>query len=147
MAPQDVFPAEEPARLRGFPGVGRAGLIRYFALTGADEAFVRRVRAGRNVLGVAVQPCALPGLGFVPDEAAAPAATVGRLSQRPGIAMGEPRGYGGRERTRTDHLREVAAYAGRRSTDTGEWKDLDEFLFAFGWWRRIWCGGRRRRWS
>src|SRR6266496_283978 len=34
-------------------------------------------------------------LGFVPDEvAAAPAAAVGRLSQRLGIAMGELRGYG-----------------------------------------------------
>lgn len=60
----------------------------------------------------------------------APDAVVGRLSQRLGIAMGELRGYGEREQTRTDHLREVAGYAGWRSMDTGEWKDLDEFLFA-----------------
>ncbi|MDX3698074.1 DUF4158 domain-containing protein [Streptomyces europaeiscabiei] len=59
-----------------------------------------------------------------------PRAVVGRLSQRLGIAMGELRGYGEREQTRTDHLREVAGYAGWRSMDTAEWKDLDEFLFA-----------------
>ena len=131
MATQDVFSAEELARLRGFPEISRAELIRYFTLTGADEAFVRQFRTGRNVLGVAVQLCALPWLGFVPDEVvAAPAAVVGRLSQRLGIAMGELRGYGEREQTRTDHLREVAGYAGWRSMDTAEWKDLDEFLFA-----------------
>jgi hypothetical protein len=44
--------------------------------------------------------------------------------------MGELRGYGEREQTRTDHLREAARFAGWRSMDTGEWKDLDEFLFA-----------------
>ena len=83
MATQDVFSAEELARLRGFPEINRAELIRYFTLTGADEAFVRQFRTGRNVLGVAVQLCTLPWLGFVPDDvSAAPAAVVGRLSQR-----------------------------------------------------------------
>lgn len=129
--------AEELARLRGFPEINRAELIRYFTLTGADEAFVRQFRTGRNVLGVAVQLCTLPWLGFVPDEVAlAPDAVVGRLSQRLGIAMGELRGYGEREQTRTDHLREVAGYAGWRSMDTAEWKDLDEFLFARAMGRR-----------
>jgi hypothetical protein len=42
--------------------------------------------------------------------------------------MGELRGYGGREQTRKDHLR--GGYAGWRAVDTGEWKDLNEFLFA-----------------
>ncbi|MCO1593607.1 DUF4158 domain-containing protein [Micromonospora sp. RHAY321] len=61
-------------------------------------------------------------MGFVPDEVAtAPAAAVGRL----GIAMIELCGYGERQQTRTDHLREVAGYAGWRSMDTGEWKDLE----------------------
>ncbi|WP_432584436.1 DUF4158 domain-containing protein [Streptomyces sp. HD1123-B1] len=48
MATQDVFSAEELARLRGFPEIDRAELIRYFTLTGADEAFVRQFRTGRN---------------------------------------------------------------------------------------------------
>jgi hypothetical protein len=103
VATRDVFSEEELARLRGFPELGRAELIRHFTLTGADEAFLRKFRTGRNVLGVAVQLCTLPWLGFVPDDvSAAPAAAVGRLSQRLGIAMGELRGYGEREQTRTD---------------------------------------------
>ena len=113
-----MFSAEELARLRGFPEINRAELIRYFTLTGADEAFVRQCRTGRNVLGVAARLCSPPWLGFVPDEVAAPAAVVGRLSQRLGIAMGELCGYGERERARRDHLREVAGYAGWRSMDT-----------------------------
>src|SRR3954454_24303602 len=44
--------------------------------------------------------------------------------------MGELRDYGARSQTRTDHLREIAAYAGWRTTDAAEWKELDEFLFA-----------------
>jgi len=108
-----VFSAEELARLRAFPEINRAELIRYFTLTGADEAFVRQFRTGRNVLGAAVQLRTLPWPGFVPDEVGlALDAVVGRLSQRLGIAMGELRGYGEREQTRTDHLREVAGYAG-----------------------------------
>jgi hypothetical protein len=131
VATRDVFSEEELAGLRGFPELGRVELIRHFTLTSADEAFLRKFRTGRNVLGVAVQLCTLPWLGFVPDGVpVAPAAAVGRLSQRLGIAMGELRGYGEREQTRSDHLREVVAYAGWRAVDTGEWKELDEFLFA-----------------
>ena len=44
--------------------------------------------------------------------------------------MGELRGYGEQEQTRTDHLREIVAYCGWRSMDVMEWKELDEFLFA-----------------
>jgi hypothetical protein len=83
------------------------------------------------LLPMAVQLCTLPWLGFVPDyPRAAPAAAVGRLSQRLGVPMGELRGYGEREQTRTDHLREVIACAGWRTMDATGWKDLDEFLFA-----------------
>lgn len=131
MATRDVFSGEEQAQLRGFPEIDRAELIRHFTLTGADEAFVRRFRTSRNVLAAAVQLCTLPWLGFVPDDVpAAPAAAVGRLSQRLGVPMGELRGYGDREQTRTDHLREVLSYTGWRTIDTAGWKDLDEFLFA-----------------
>ena len=83
------------------------------------------------MLGAAVQLCTLPWLGFVPDDVpAAPAAAVARLSERLGIPVGELRGYGAREQTRTDHLREVAAYLGWRQVDGPRWKDLEEFLFA-----------------
>jgi hypothetical protein len=126
-----VFSEEELAQLRGFPEINRAELIRYFTLTSTDEAFLRKFRTGRNVLGAAVQLCTLPWLGFVPDEVpSAPADAVGRLSQRLAVAMGELRGYGARDQTRTDHLREITGYCGWRTMDSVEWKELDEFLFA-----------------
>ena len=82
-------------------------------------------------MGVAVQLCTLPWLGFVPDDvAAAPAAVVARLSEKLGIPVGALRGYGAREQTRTGHLREVAGYLGWRAVDGPRWKDLEEFLFA-----------------
>ena len=115
MATRDVFSEDELAQLRGFPEPARAELIRYFTLAPADEAFVRKFRGRDNVLGAAVQLCTLPWLGYVPDDvAAAPAAVVARLSEKLGIPVGELRGYGAREQTRTGHLREVAAYLGWR---------------------------------
>ena len=131
MATRDVFSADELAQLRGFPEVGRAELIRFFMLTPGDEEFVRRFRDKRNVLGAAVQLCTLPWLGFVPEDVpSAPAAAVARLSERLGIPVGELRGYGAREQTRSDHLRDVAAYLGWHQVDGPRWKDLEEFLFA-----------------
>ena len=126
-----MFSADELAQLRGFPEPARAELIRHFTLAPADEAFVRKFRGRENVLGAAVQLCTLPWLGFVPDDVpSAPAAAVARLSDRLGIPVGELRGYGARGQTRTDHLREVAAYLGWRQVDAARWKDLEEFLFA-----------------
>src|SRR6266567_5314975 len=120
MATRDVFSEEELAQLRGFPEIGRSEPIRYFTLTPADEAFVRKFRGRGNVLEAAVQLCALPWLGFVPDEvAAAPAAAVARLSERLGVPVGELRGYGTREQTRTGHLREIAQYLGWRTAAGG----------------------------
>ena len=131
MATRDVFSDDELAQLRGFPEPARAELIRYFTLGSADEAFVRKFRGQDNVMGVAVQLCTLPWLGFVPDDvAAAPAAVVARLSEKLGIPAGALRGYGARGQTRTDHLREVAGYLGWRTVDGPRWKDLEEFLFA-----------------
>jgi TnpA family transposase len=131
VATRDVFSDEELAQLRGFPEVTRAELIGHFTLTGADEAFVRRFRGQGNVLGAAVQLCVLPWLGFVPDEVRlTPTAAVARLSERLRIPAEELRGYGLREQTRTDHLREVARYLGWRTMDEVAWKQLQEFLFA-----------------
>ena len=91
---RDVFSGQELARLRGFPEISREELIRFFTLSAADEAFVRSMRRPATVLGVAVQLCALPWLGFVPDEVgAAPvvAPTCQAEVRRPG-APGDDRG-------------------------------------------------------
>ena len=100
-------------------------------MSAADEAFVRSMRRPSTVLGVAVQLCALPWLGFVPDEVgAAPVVAVTRLASRLGMPAGELAGYGLREQTRTDHLRMVMSYLGWRTADELSVKELDEFLLA-----------------
>ena len=131
MATRNALSDEELEQLRGFPEINRAELIRYFTLTPADEMFVRKFRGEGNVLGAAVQLCTLPWLGFVPDAVgSAPAAAVARLAERLGTAVGGLRDYGLRGQTRTDHLREIARYAGWRAMEELEWKQLAEFLFS-----------------
>ncbi len=131
VATRDVFSEQELARLRGFPEITRAELIRYFTLTSGDEGFLGKFLGQRNVLGAGVQLCTLLWLGFVPDDvSSAPPEVVTRLADRLGVAGAELRGYGERAQTRTDHLREVLRYAGWRVVAAPEWKQLDEFLFA-----------------
>jgi len=70
-------------------------------------------------------------LGYVPDDVtSAPTVAVARLAERLGVDPGVLAGYGGREQTRTDHLREVLRYRGWRSADALSAKELDEFLLA-----------------
>jgi hypothetical protein len=131
VATRDVFSEQELGRLRAFPEITRAELIRYFTLTSAEDGFLGKFLGPRNVLGVSVQLCTLPWLGFVPDGVnAAPEAVADRLAERLCIPAAELRGYGERAQTRTDHLREVVRYLGWRSVGAPEWKELDEFLFA-----------------
>ncbi len=92
---------------------------------------MRKFRGRGNVLGAAGQLCTLAWLGLVPGVvASAPAAAVARLPARLGVPAGKLRGYGAREQTRTDHLREIIAYLGWRAMDGPGWKDLEELLFA-----------------
>ncbi|MFC9636459.1 DUF4158 domain-containing protein [Streptomyces mirabilis] len=127
-----VFSDEELEALRSFPAIGKDELIRYFTLTSADEAFLRKFLRPQTVLGAAVQLCTLPWLGFVPDEVPlAPPAAVGRLARQLGLPVEVLRGYGASwEQTRTDHLRQVATYLGWRAAKSLEQKELDEFLLA-----------------
>jgi hypothetical protein len=83
-----MFSEEQLEQLRSFPDIGRDDLIRYFTLTQADMAFVDpgRGRGPADRLGLAVQLCALPWLGFVPDEvSSAPPVAVARLADRLGL--------------------------------------------------------------
>jgi hypothetical protein len=110
-----LFSDDQLDQLRSFPDIGKDDLIRYFTLTGADVAFVDpgRGRGPGDRLGLAVQVCTLPWLGFVPDEVtAAPPVAVTRLAERLAIDPGELQGYGRREQTRTGHLQSVAGYLG-----------------------------------
>jgi len=90
-----MFSEEQLEQLRSFPDIGRDDLIRYFTLTRADVGFVDpgRGRGPADRLGLAVQLCALPWLGFVPDEVSS-APPVARLAQRLGLDPGCRRGTG-----------------------------------------------------
>lgn len=128
-----VFSDEELAQLRSFPEITRDELIRFFTLPSADRAFVDpgRGRSARDRLGLAVQLCTLPWLGFVSDDVtAAPPAAVGRLADQLCVDANALAGYGEREQTRTDHLRLVLQYSGWRLPRALEIKELEEFLLA-----------------
>jgi TnpA family transposase len=128
-----VFSGEELAQLNGFPEITRDELVRFFTLTSADRAFVDpgRGRSARDRLGLSVQLCTLPWLGFVPDDVtAAPLAAVTRLAEQLHLDAGALARYGEREQTRTDHLRLVLLYAGWRQARPLETKELGEFLLA-----------------
>jgi Domain of unknown function (DUF4158) len=125
------FSDEELARLRTFPSeISRDEEIRYFTLTDDDHArLLNNTRRAENRLGLAVQLATLPWLGFVPDDlTAAPSAAVARLANQLQVSPDALARYGQREQTRTEHLRQVAAYLGWRACGPGELKALDDFL-------------------
>lgn len=95
-----LFPDDQMERLKSYPDIGTDELIRFFTLTPADVAFVDpgRGRGPADRLGLAVQLCTLPWLGFMPDEVrAAPPVAVMRLAcgstatRRPCSATGSVR--------------------------------------------------------
>jgi len=104
----------ELERLRGFPNsIAPDELIRFFTLTTGDIAFVNGHRTSPNRIGVAVQLCTLPWLGFVPDGLdRVPVTAAQRLAETLAVPVDALADYGRREQTRTDHLREVMAYLG-----------------------------------
>src|ERR1035437_233477 len=123
-------------QLRGFPDIGQDELVRFFTLTPADVEFVasRRGRGPAQGLGLAVQLCTLPWLGFVPDAVrAAPPVAMARLGARLKVDPGVLAGYGAREQTRTDHLLAVTDYLGWKSAPAAgvaakELEELEEFV-------------------
>jgi hypothetical protein len=128
-----MFSEGQLEQLRSFPDVGRDELIRFFTLAPADVAFVDpgRGRGPADRLGLAVQLCTLPWLGFVPDEVrSAPLVAVARLAERLAVDPAEMQGYGRREQTRSDHLRLVSEYLGWKNVPAGseEMKHLEQFL-------------------
>jgi hypothetical protein len=128
-----LFSDDQLEALKGFPDIDKDELIRFFTLTPADVAFVDpgRGRGPADRLGLAVQLCTLPWLGFVPDEVrAAPPVAVGRLAQRLRVDAAVLAGYGERPQTRTDHLRLVTDYLSWKpaGSDGVAVKELEEFL-------------------
>ena len=86
------------------PDIGREELIRFFTLTRKDLGFVDNLERGGGRgpaarLGLAVQLCTLPWLGFVPDDIwSVPQAAVLRLADQLGVFPGVLGQYGGGRR-------------------------------------------------
>lgn len=109
------FSTAEIRKLESWPvEFDRDELVQYFTLTPEDVAWVNRsARCTPAKLGLAVQLCALPLLGFVPEDVpAAPRAAVSRLAVQLGIPVGALASYGTRAQTRTDHLKLAAKRLG-----------------------------------
>src|ERR1039457_4531668 len=93
-----MFSEDQLEQLRSFPEVSRDELIRYFTSAAGDAAFVDPGRGlgAPDRLGMLVQLCTLPWLGFVPDDVtSAPSAAVDRLGGRPGGGPAGGVGVGG----------------------------------------------------
>lgn len=126
------------ARLTGWPdAVTGDELAVFFTLPGEDVRWlVQEHRGAGNRLGLAVQRCALPWLGWVPDDlTGCPAAAVARLGDALGITSSEVAGllvgYGGWQGdTRRTHLREVCQRLGWTVCGPAESKQLDALLAA-----------------
>ncbi|MGI5489623.1 DUF4158 domain-containing protein [Microtetraspora malaysiensis] len=128
-----MFSEDQLEQLRSFPDISKDELIRFFTLTPADLAFVApsRGRGPADRLGLSVQLCTLPWLGFVPDAVtAAPPVAVARLAERLDVDPALIEGYGRREQTRSDHLRAAAEYLGWKTAPPGSpaLKELEQFL-------------------
>ena len=91
-------------RLRSYPDIGREELIRFFALTPKILGFVDNLERGGGHrqaarLGLAVQLCTLPWLGFVPDDLwSVPQAAVLRLANQLAVFPGVLSSTGGGRR-------------------------------------------------
>ena len=127
----------ELARLGSWPDeVADDDLITYFTLTSNDLDWLGSKTRAENRLGAALQLCALPWLGWVPDDlAACPSTAVARLAGQLGLtgeeAQGMLAGYGGWEgRTRRDHRGLVLGRLGWRTAAASDRKQLDAFLLA-----------------
>jgi hypothetical protein len=127
-----MFSEEQLEQLRSYPEITGDELIRYFTPTAADVAFVSPGGRGPvDRLGMLVQLCSLPWLGFVPDDvSAAPPAAVARVAERLGVTPAALRLYGKRDQTRSDHLGQVAKYLEWQTAPAGSqaMKELEQFL-------------------
>src|SRR5258708_32880549 len=102
-----MFSEDQLEQLRSFPDIGKDDLIRFFTLTPADVAFVDpgRGRGPADRLGLSVQLCTLPWLGFVPDDVrSAPPVAVARPARRPDGDPGALAPDGERAPAPTDRL-------------------------------------------
>jgi len=119
-------------QLSGFPAeLDAEALDRFFTLSDADLAEVRRRHDDSNRLGWALQLCGLRMLGLCPDDmTTVPAVAVRLLARQLDVDPGGLGGYRVRTQTRTDHLAQVKAYLSLPSATPADLERLGEWLAA-----------------
>lgn len=120
----------ERERLDRFPSeVTQEDVIAFFTLSPTDRDQIPKNSGAHNRLGVALQLGALRFLGFCPDDlGTAPPVIVEYLAIQLGISVEALAAYGGRDQTRTNHLRHVQAYLGFRRANVDDVRRLGEWL-------------------
>ncbi len=133
--PSRILSDREVEQLASWPEeVARSDLAAFFTLSLEDLRWVRSFRsphAKPDRLGLAVQLCALPFLGFIPTELrATPVEVVERLAKRIGVAPGELARYVElvSDRSRREHAQAVIARAGWRTCGPAQWRALGDWL-------------------
>ncbi|MFB9682110.1 Tn3 family transposase [Streptosporangium vulgare] len=127
---------EQLERLRSFPDIGREELNKYFTLTPREHGFLDAPGRGPEArLGLAVQLCTLPWLGYIPDDLleipqAALLRLAGQMAVFPGMLEQYDRVTRKRPQTRSDHLKAVLKYLTWKNPKPGsiQWKELEQFL-------------------
>jgi hypothetical protein len=111
----------ELARLSTWPGeIAEEDTVTFFTLAGDDLGWVRGFNRDENLLGVAVQLCTLPWLGWIPAElTGCPELARARLAAALGLVRAGTAellaGYGGWQGpTRCDHRAQVLARFGAK---------------------------------
>ena len=95
------------------PQVDAATLSKYFTLSEADLAEVKRCRGAVNKVGFAVQLCMLRWRGyFLKDAGAVPWAVLETLTQQLGLLPFPLANYPQDEKTRFEHLERIRRYLG-----------------------------------
>jgi Domain of unknown function (DUF4158) len=124
----------ELERLTTWPAeVAPSDLVAYFTLGLDHLRWIPSHRGAANRLGLAVQLCALPLSGFVPEDlTATPAEVTVRLADRVGVAPRTLDRYGAEVggRLRREHVGWVVERAGWTDCGRGEWKALADWLVA-----------------
>lgn len=124
------LPESERERFRRFPTeIPSEDLHAFFTLSASDLAEIEKQRGDHNRLGFALQLCALRYFGFSPDDlSTAPYTVVAYVSRQLNVDPNTLKSYGGRSKTRTDHLLEIQTYLGFRKASSGELHELAEWL-------------------
>ncbi|MFF4505284.1 Tn3 family transposase [Streptomyces sp. NPDC001401] len=108
--PVEFLTDEQAAKYAAYDGApSRTELERFFFLDDADRVLIEPKRRAHNRLGFAVQMTTVRFLGvFLDDPTDVPAEVVDYLAEQLGVAGASAlKGYGERENTRLDHVREL----------------------------------------